>query len=125
MDGEDELYGTVQKMLDEIVGESNNKKTLRDVAADPRFTLRRLLPKPFRLGAETVCMSEGWHPESFVACMDNNNAFLEEPGTALLAIDAGDESSAAEAAISAMTFVCDVQLPAEADPPQQKGTELL
>ena len=103
MDGEDELYTTIRDTLDHIV---ESEKSHREIATDVRFTLRRLMPEPFRLAAETLCIAEGWHPESFVSCMDNNIAFLEEPGTALMATDVGEDDAAAAEAATELSGPC-------------------
>ena len=69
---------TVIQWLHDIVAD---RRDHIEVGADSQFSLRHLIPYPFRVAIQTVALSEGWPAEGLALAVASNVGWLEHPAT--------------------------------------------
>jgi len=73
-------YTTTSRWLCEIEADQQNHV---EIGADDSFSIRMLLPVPFRVAIQTVALAEGWPAEGLLLAVASNVGWLEHHATRL------------------------------------------
>ncbi|CAK0795779.1 unnamed protein product, partial [Prorocentrum cordatum] len=71
---------TAKQWLGEMLADPRDHK---EVGMDPSFSIRLLLPRPFRAAVVAVASREGWQPEALMQGIMSNAGWLERHATVL------------------------------------------
>ena len=83
----EDTYATVTSWLNSIYEDDRDN---RAIAQDPAFSIKLLVPTPFRVAVQTVGLRQAWPPEALLLGLQSSIGWMERPDTRIWEV-LGDE----------------------------------